>query len=484
MKTTLQILIAFYAASASAATLSLKSTNDYVFTYGLPTNADFRGIGTGENGIYSIPRIEDSAFLSEAYAERYLFVFSRDIIFSYPRPYALTWVEYVSTGEITNDYFKSDYHWTTRYVPDDFKFNDRVFRSESTNGWILASNDLTKTWKPLATENSRLYTTNDFRLVVDKRNPYYGRRDGQYTVTFTEITNNYHNLKLMSNLLDSEVRFTTIPGVKSSTSNFEKWFALSTEVKDYVVVKSGNYSNGYYSNYNLKWRGSSSEGDSRTTVRDPLEVGDMWGQYYYETMHERPVLSKPVSADEEGHWTYAISENPIYQSEDLYLTTVPHEEASGISLSFYTPPSEFKIDYPGSNDVDVALLFLFEMTDAVHKSNYYMFGNDYFGSYTNIYLPSQYCGVFLVTKAKRDSSGAFLTELSENNVYRAAVKMLDISDMSIDSPYNPVNLPQGYCFGRGGWSFIPATNRRIKSVFLRHFRAFAIVKPKFRVTFE
>ena len=51
-----------------AATLSLSSTNDYVFT--TPATTNLLGVGLGTSAAYAVPRLEDMAFLTEAYVER------------------------------------------------------------------------------------------------------------------------------------------------------------------------------------------------------------------------------------------------------------------------------------------------------------------------------------------------------------------------------------------------------------------------------
>ena len=51
-----------------AATLSLASTNDYVFT--TPATTNLLGVGLGTSAAYAVPRLEDMAFLTEAYMER------------------------------------------------------------------------------------------------------------------------------------------------------------------------------------------------------------------------------------------------------------------------------------------------------------------------------------------------------------------------------------------------------------------------------
>lgn len=51
-----------------AATLSLSSTNDYVFT--TPATTNLLGVGLGTSAAYAVPRLEDMAFLAEAYVER------------------------------------------------------------------------------------------------------------------------------------------------------------------------------------------------------------------------------------------------------------------------------------------------------------------------------------------------------------------------------------------------------------------------------
>ena len=53
-----------------AASLSLTSTNDYVYTVLTSTNVVIAGVGMGENVDYSMMRFEDIAFLHEAWSER------------------------------------------------------------------------------------------------------------------------------------------------------------------------------------------------------------------------------------------------------------------------------------------------------------------------------------------------------------------------------------------------------------------------------
>lgn len=56
-------------ATASAADLSLSSTNDYIYTV-LPSNANLLAFGVGPSGDGRIPRREDWYFLAEAFRER------------------------------------------------------------------------------------------------------------------------------------------------------------------------------------------------------------------------------------------------------------------------------------------------------------------------------------------------------------------------------------------------------------------------------
>ena len=62
-------LAAVASATASAAALSLSSTNDYIYTV-LPSNANLLAFGVGPSGDGRIPRREDWYFLAEAFRER------------------------------------------------------------------------------------------------------------------------------------------------------------------------------------------------------------------------------------------------------------------------------------------------------------------------------------------------------------------------------------------------------------------------------
>lgn len=65
----LSCLAAVASATASAADLSLSSTNDYIYTV-LPSNANLLAFGVGPSGDGRIPRREDWYFLAEAFRER------------------------------------------------------------------------------------------------------------------------------------------------------------------------------------------------------------------------------------------------------------------------------------------------------------------------------------------------------------------------------------------------------------------------------
>lgn len=488
MKTTLQILMAFYAVSASAASLSLKSTNDYIFVSGFPTNADFRGIGTGENGIYSIPRLEDRAFLSEAMSERTILVFSRDnnVVDTNANNYAITGFDFTVPTDPFERHFSTNYEWRSLYVPDNFRFTSSFFRSESSNGWILASNDLTSSWKPLAGSDSRFYTTNDVRTAVNKSPIRYYRVDGQLPMTFLEITNTYHNLKLMNKLIDSNVLLRRISGDKSKTHYHIEGFSKSHTVNNYVTVRSGIYTIGYYSDYSISQH---SLDDDYSVDADPRITDSVWAQYYKEVRTTRPVLFTPVSADSSGHWSFNISERTVYDSYSQYFTVFPPENGSARpAIEILLPRPEFKLDYPPSNRVDVALLFLFELTDSIYKRNSYVWPDGkYVGSTTNVTLPSQHVGVFFVTQAERsdaDKPGVFRSILNESMFTSAATRVLTgLDDMTVDDPFEPVQSSTA-SGSTPGWFFPDSTNWRIKQLILREFRAFAISRPNFRTKFE
>jgi hypothetical protein len=65
----LSCLAVVASATASAAALSLSSTNDYIYTV-LPSNANLLAFGVGPSGDGRIPRREDWYFLAEAFRER------------------------------------------------------------------------------------------------------------------------------------------------------------------------------------------------------------------------------------------------------------------------------------------------------------------------------------------------------------------------------------------------------------------------------